>query len=244
MVMVAMGWSVLARPCFYRLPPQRIRLNPRVFQKLPIASPISSQPFSISPRRRTEESDQPALDSSLLKPDDKESGASDDSKNSSVKGPTLISPEDFRLSLKESDRHEYDALSSNEREEYQLDVEETDKIMADPAVEAEINSMIATAAQELEAEDDQTEITPPRVPLEAFGGLEEEDSKEWPADEEFEEDDMTSLAHGELEQHREIRHYARIAAWEMPLLSRESNAPLPESDPRPRSLTLMLCLQN
>jgi small subunit ribosomal protein S35 len=33
------------------------------------------------------------------------------------------------------------------------------------------------------------------------------------------QDDMTSLAHGELEQHREMRHYARLAAWEMPLLS-------------------------
>jgi small subunit ribosomal protein S35 len=32
-------------------------------------------------------------------------------------------------------------------------------------------------------------------------------------------DDITSLAHGELEQHREMRHYARLAAWEMPLLS-------------------------
>ncbi|KAE9377957.1 hypothetical protein N431DRAFT_479089 [Stipitochalara longipes BDJ] len=33
------------------------------------------------------------------------------------------------------------------------------------------------------------------------------------------QDDMPSLAHGELEQHREMRHYARLAAWEMPLLS-------------------------
>lgn len=33
------------------------------------------------------------------------------------------------------------------------------------------------------------------------------------------DDDMNSLAHGELEQHREMRHYARLAAWEMPLLS-------------------------
>ena len=31
--------------------------------------------------------------------------------------------------------------------------------------------------------------------------------------------DMTTLAHGELEHHREMRHYARLAAWEMPLLS-------------------------
>ena len=32
-------------------------------------------------------------------------------------------------------------------------------------------------------------------------------------------DDMTPLGHGELEKHREMRHYARLAAWEMPLLS-------------------------
>jgi small subunit ribosomal protein S35 len=33
------------------------------------------------------------------------------------------------------------------------------------------------------------------------------------------QDDITTLAHGELEQHREMRYYARLAAWEMPLLS-------------------------
>ncbi len=38
-------------------------------------------------------------------------------------------------------------------------------------------------------------------------------------DPEFEEDDITSIAHGQLEQHREYREYMRIAAWEMPLLS-------------------------
>ncbi len=41
-------------------------------------------------------------------------------------------------------------------------------------------------------------------------------------DPEFEEDDITSLAHGQLEQHREYRHYARLAAWEMPLLTSEA----------------------
>ncbi|KAL2071582.1 hypothetical protein VTL71DRAFT_12817 [Oculimacula yallundae] len=37
---------------------------------------------------------------------------------------------------------------------------------------------------------------------------------------EDEDDDLNSLAHGELEQHREMRHYARLIAWEMPLLSK------------------------
>jgi hypothetical protein len=41
-------------------------------------------------------------------------------------------------------------------------------------------------------------------------------------DPEFEEDDISSMAHGQLEQHREYRHYARLAAWEMPLLTSEN----------------------
>jgi len=40
------------------------------------------------------------------------------------------------------------------------------------------------------------------------------------------DDDMSSLAHGELEQHREMRHYARLAAWEMPLLSSILSMPI------------------
>jgi small subunit ribosomal protein S35 len=38
-------------------------------------------------------------------------------------------------------------------------------------------------------------------------------------DPEYEEDDISAIAHGQLEQHREFREYARIAAWEMPLLT-------------------------
>lgn len=40
-------------------------------------------------------------------------------------------------------------------------------------------------------------------------------------DPEFQGDDITSMAHGQLEEHREFRQYARIAAWEMPLLTRK-----------------------
>lgn len=40
-------------------------------------------------------------------------------------------------------------------------------------------------------------------------------------DEDYYGDDITSHGHGELEQHRELRHYARLIAWELPLLHRE-----------------------
>ena len=51
---------------------------------------------------------------------------------------------------------------------------------------------------------------------EGFFNLNEAEDKY--GDEE-EEGDISSLAHGELEKHREEREYARLAAWEMPMLS-------------------------
>ncbi|KAI9740874.1 MAG: 37S ribosomal protein S24, mitochondrial [Claussenomyces sp. TS43310] len=50
------------------------------------------------------------------------------------------------------------------------------------------------------------------------------------ADAEFEMDDMTSVAHGELEQHREFREYARLAAWEMPLLTKMAKPFVPPTE--------------
>jgi small subunit ribosomal protein S35 len=38
-------------------------------------------------------------------------------------------------------------------------------------------------------------------------------------EDDFEEDDIMAMAHAKLEEHREFREYARIAVWEMPLLS-------------------------
>ncbi|ROT35642.1 37S ribosomal protein S24 [Sodiomyces alkalinus F11] len=37
---------------------------------------------------------------------------------------------------------------------------------------------------------------------------------------EFDENDITSMAHGKLDEIREYRHYARVAVWEMPLLAK------------------------
>jgi small subunit ribosomal protein S35 len=42
-------------------------------------------------------------------------------------------------------------------------------------------------------------------------------------DEDYYGDDLTSHGHGELQQHRELREYARLIAWELPLLSRTSD---------------------
>lgn len=55
--------------------------------------------------------------------------------------------------------------------------------------------------------------------LEGKIGFWGEGEEELGPDEDYYGDDITSLGHGELEQHRELREYARLIAWELPLLS-------------------------
>lgn len=43
-------------------------------------------------------------------------------------------------------------------------------------------------------------------------------------DEDYFGDDLTSHGHGELAKHRQLRHYNRLIAWEMPLLNRGYHA--------------------
>ncbi|KAI8633973.1 hypothetical protein F5Y19DRAFT_415993 [Xylariaceae sp. FL1651] len=68
-----------------------------------------------------------------------------------------------------------------------------------------------------------TAMRTPRVNKQAFWNDEEADTDliadETNADK-FEEDDIMSMAHAKFEEFREYREYARIAAWQMPLLSK------------------------
>ncbi|QPC77378.1 hypothetical protein HYE68_008130 [Fusarium pseudograminearum] len=48
--------------------------------------------------------------------------------------------------------------------------------------------------------------------------------------EEFDEDDITSMAHGKLDEVREMRKYARLAVWELPLLSKYAKPFEPPTD--------------
>ncbi len=44
------------------------------------------------------------------------------------------------------------------------------------------------------------------------------------ADEDYYGDDLTTDGHHQLRAHRQMREYARLIAWELPLLSRTSTA--------------------
>ena len=129
--------------------------------------------------------------------------------------------QEFKFDIKElndDERSAYNALSANEQKEWREEAKQVHDYMTSPEVESELMKATSRAAYETSEAMPNVEINIPRVKpgLMAMGEVEDQDIG---PDEEFEGDDITSLGHGELEQHREMRHYARIAAWEMPLLS-------------------------
>lgn len=120
--------------------------------------------------------------------------------------------------LSPNDRHTYNLLSSEDKIKFEEEAKLFHEYMNSPKVESELNSEVSQALAESAQQFEPAEIKIPRIKvgLMAMGEDEEQESGE---DDEFEGDDITSLAHAELEQHREMREYARIAAWEMPMLS-------------------------
>ncbi|KAL8775013.1 MAG: hypothetical protein Q9209_000492 [Squamulea sp. 1 TL-2023] len=117
------------------------------------------------------------------------------------------------------ERHHYDLLSPEEKKKFQDDERAAYEHLTSTNIESELQGMVSQAVYDISRETPRERDIPPRITtgLMAMGEMDEQDSGE---DEDFEGDDITSIAHGELEQHREIREYARIAAWEMPMLSK------------------------
>ncbi|EEP75727.1 conserved hypothetical protein [Uncinocarpus reesii 1704] len=58
-----------------------------------------------------------------------------------------------------------------------------------------------------------------RVKVGFWGDADPDEYAKTPDDDNFKDDTITSMAHAELEQHRELREYARIIAWDMPSLT-------------------------
>lgn len=83
----------------------------------------------------------------------------------------------------------------------------------------DLSGMADIYAQEVENEfpEPPSERLPPN-----YGYVQMGEREDIGPDDEYGEDDITSIAHRELEQHREIREYTRLAAWEMPLLASKS----------------------
>ena len=142
-------------------------------------------------------------------------------KNEDSGSPAGKQPFDYRSSLSTRKRERYDLLSPEDKVEAERIDRKLHDYMTSPEVQSDLTGETSQAAYDIAASEDKFEIPTaldPRIRpgLMAMGEVDPQDSG---ADDEFAGDDISSLAHGELEQHREMREFARIAAWEMPLLT-------------------------
>ncbi|MCJ1352577.1 MAG: 37S ribosomal protein S24, mitochondrial [Icmadophila ericetorum] len=178
------------------------------------------RPFTSSPlcRRRRDEGE-----------DKDESSSSKRSKKRTPTEPvsfydTLMHPEDRKL---------YDSLTPEERIEYEQEYARFHREMSAPQVQRELQGEVSQAVYEYSREAPAPDISlPPKIKL-GFMAMGEDDEVDSGEDDIFDGDDISSIAHGELEQHREIRQYARIAAWEMPLLAKFAKPFTPPSKDHP-----------
>jgi small subunit ribosomal protein S35 len=118
------------------------------------------------------------------------------------------------------ERSMYDLMSPEDREIFDNNSHAIANDFANPESRQGMISEINQTVYEIDKEIPLpfNDIKPKNL---GFWGEDEEDEFAIVEDDddEFHNDDISSIAHAELEQHREIREYARIAAWDMPLLS-------------------------
>ncbi|KAL8684007.1 MAG: hypothetical protein Q9186_000037 [Xanthomendoza sp. 1 TL-2023] len=142
--------------------------------------------------------------------------------NPAHRAPSNIPQEPYSFNydqLVPEERHHYDLLSPEDKKRFQDEEKAAYEHLTSSAMESELQGMVNQAVYDISQETPRERYVPQKITpgLMAMGEIDEQDSGE---DEDFDGDDITSTAHGELEQHREIREYARIAAWEMPMLSK------------------------
>lgn len=124
--------------------------------------------------------------------------------------------------LSKDERSMYDMLSPQERALFDEQNRRIVENFNDPAKRAAIFSDIDKKVAQIEREEPMR-FEDVRDRSRGFWSEEEDDEFALveDGDEEFNDDEITSMAHAELELHREMREYARIAAWDMPLLNSE-----------------------
>ena len=139
--------------------------------------------------------------------------------------------------LSTEERARYDMLSPEERQEFD---EENRLLIAeynDPAKRAAMFSELDHQAMDL---DRKLPLQFSKQRLKSPGLWAEDETDEFclveDGDEEFNDDEMTSMAYAQLEEHRDIREYTRIAAWDMPSLIRMDLSYLPSGQ-----LIMQLC---
>ncbi|KAJ5638065.1 hypothetical protein N7490_007944 [Penicillium lividum] len=142
--------------------------------------------------------------------------------------PRDLKPEDFPPMpeyspdlLTKEDRSMYDMMSPEERAAFDS---ENRRIVADFNNVAKRTAAFAELEKRVNQIDKEEDIRFEDIRSKARGFWAEDEDDEFAlvedGDEEINDDEITSMAHAEMEMHREMREYARIAAWDMPMLSK------------------------
>lgn len=120
----------------------------------------------------------------------------------------------------DAEKSMYELMSSEERAVFDAENKRIVQMWNDPVRRAKEEEAIDLLADQVEKES-KMRFEDVREKNRGFWAEEEEDefSNAEDGDDTFNDDEITSMAHAEMELHREVREYARIAAWDMPLLS-------------------------
>lgn len=122
--------------------------------------------------------------------------------------------------LEPEERAEYEALSPSNQQIYRDDHKQIQDILNSPEAVAEFRDLTGQAIARGERDAPVIQKTRQSAQLGFWNKGEAPGKRELLGGEDrYKGDDLTEMGHAELEQHREMREYARIAAWEMPLLS-------------------------
>jgi small subunit ribosomal protein S35 len=121
--------------------------------------------------------------------------------------------------LPDEDKEVWNMMSAEERAEFEAEYKKYVGEYNDPDKRREESVELDRIISQIDREMPEPPDTEKKPTL-GFWGEDEEDEFAMVEDgNESSDDVITSMAEAELELHREMRHYARIAAWDMPLLT-------------------------
>ncbi|KAL4970832.1 mitochondrial 37S ribosomal protein mS35 [Aspergillus stella-maris] len=122
--------------------------------------------------------------------------------------------------LSREERMMYDMMSPEERVEFDAEQRRAVAEFNNPQVRSTMFAELDDIVNGIDKEA-PLKFTEERKKVSGFWANDEDDEfGVVPDNDDVHDDEITSAAHAELELHREIREYARIAAWDMPHLSK------------------------
>ena len=132
-----------------------------------------------------------------------------------------FTPED----LEDNARAEFDRASPEEQQKWRESLKALSELDHTAPFADELNAMepeIAKKAKEADREAPLKfpDVRPRKNNMGFWGDSEPDDlGHVFDGDDDFQADDMTTPAHGELDHHRDMRAYQRRIAWDMPFLT-------------------------